>query len=209
MHRNSLAAELFVPALTVLLFVGGGMGCGNDNGVGAGAATLVETGWNQFEDNQFEEALRSFESALEKDANYGDAHSGAGWTQARLGDLHASREAFDRALTTTPTSLTDVYAGRSIVMLDTPPVDYAATETAARSVIDADSLYTFLHDPTVNWRDMRLIIALCLFAQTEYVEANREIARVGGIPQDSTSTRFVPDLLEELERLSRRLSGRP
>ena len=55
---------------------------------------------------------------------------------------------------------------------------------------------------------MRLIVASCRFAQADYAEANREIGRLGGLPQDSTSVSFVAELLEELERLSVRLAGR-
>lgn len=185
------------------------VGCSDDAATHPGGDQLVDAGWTRFEDAEFEAALEEFDQAIAQGPGNAEAHTGRGWVLARMGDLPASSGAFESARALSPAPPVDALAGRAVVMFDLPPVDYGATADAVGEVLACDSLYTFSHDVSLNWRDLRLIRALCHFTQSQYTAANREVARLGGIPQDSTSVLFVPNLLEELERLSRRLAGRP
>lgn len=66
---------------------------------------------------------------------------------------------------------------------------------------------TLLLAATLDWRDLRLILAQSHFALGEYTDANAQVTLLGGTAPDPNSPTFVEDLLAEIERLGRTIGS--
>jgi tetratricopeptide (TPR) repeat protein len=179
-------------------------GCGDD-GDGPGPVTSAESltadGWRLFEAASFAAALDRFDAALETDPVWGEAYNGLGWTWMNLDSLEAAVDAFERAMGKNVETPADPLAGMAAARRDLEPVDLELCLTAADSALSLSPRYVFSHDPSYDWRDVRLILAHAHFGLGQYAEASAQVDNLGGIPQDPGSDTFVEDLMEEIQRL--------
>jgi tetratricopeptide (TPR) repeat protein len=183
------------------------IGCGAEDDVGfdpepdpAPTPTLVELGWAAFRAGQFDTAESLFSQAITEDASNHEAHNGKGWALLRLDNLTNAIVSFDAALTNGFAGA-DPHVGKAILLRDLKPVNYAAAIAEANTALSIESDYTFAHDPELNWKDVRLILAQSYFATGEYNEANSQVSLLGGTVQDPASDTFVEDLLAEIQAL--------
>ena len=184
-------------------------GCGSDDGTSPRPPqppTLVDQGWDAFETGDFAGAKADFEKAIANDAANSAAHNGLGWANMMLDDLSGAVTSFDAALTNGFTGA-DPHAGKAIVQRDLAPVDYNAAIVSANAALGIDTNYAFEHDTSLNWQDLRLILAQSHFALGQYTEANTQVGALGGNVQDGSSSTFVEDLLAEIERLGEMFGG--
>ncbi len=168
---------------------------------------LVRAGWRAFESSDPIGALSKFNAALEKQPDSGDAQNGSGWCLLKLGLLRESVDRFTRALHSKVRSA-EPFAGRAIAYLGLEPAQCELAIASARNALARERDFIFVHDPTVTWHDLRWIMAAAFYSLERYEEANAEVDSIGGKPQNPASPTFVQDLLLEIERLSRLLSGR-
>jgi len=186
--------------------------CASDRGLDTPPAldpdpTLVDEGWNDFESGDYDAAASTFIQAITEDASNSEAHNGLGWALLSLGNLENSLVSFDAALANSFTGA-DPHVGKTVILRDHgPPVDYAATIAEANMALSIDGGYAFAHDPELDWKDVRLILAQSHFATGAFVEANNQIELLGGNVQDPASPTFVLDLLAEIQALGESIGG--
>ena len=169
--------------------------------------TLVDEGWNVFESGDYDAAASAFIQAITEDASNSEAHNGLGWALLSLGNLKNSLLSFDAALANSFTGA-DPHVGKTVILRDhRPPVDYAAAIAEANMALAIDGDYAFAHDPKLDWKDVRLILAQSYFATGAYIEANNQVELLGGNVQDPASPTFVLDLLAEIQALGESIGG--
>ena len=173
-------------------------GCGSDSA--APPLSLVEQGWAAFEAGDFAKAEDLFAQAIAQDSSNAEGYNGIGWSQMKRGKYTQALASLDEAVMRGHSGA-DPHAGRAILLRDIEPVDYDAAIFAVLDAIAADATWTFEHDTSVNWRDLRLISAQSHFALGDYTVANSEVGALGGNMQDPLSPTFVQDLFTEIERL--------
>jgi tetratricopeptide (TPR) repeat protein len=147
-----------VASAAVIWFIG--PGCGG-SGLGP-AERRANGGWIQFEAGEYQDAVEFFLQAIELDSTLADAHVGAGWSYARLGELGLAHHHFYQVYDYSDHPNADALAGHCAVSHATR--QYTRAVATGRSVTYVDTLWVFSHDATVDIRDVRLLIAQSAFA---------------------------------------------
>lgn len=176
-------------------------GCGEKNDTVEPPSDPVAEGWAAFEAGDYATASARFQAAIGEDAGDVEAYNGLGWASAKLDSLVDATESFDQAIARGHAGA-DPHAGRALVLRDLEPVDYGQAIDAATMALGIDSQYRFSHDTSLDWRDLRLVIAHSRFQTGDYDLANTEVGQLGGTMPDSASPTYVADLLAEIERLT-------
>lgn len=190
-------------AMTGVVFAIAGCG-GGGGGAGPGSTDPLTAGWASFESRDYAAARTSFESALAADPGNSDALDGLGWALARLDSVDAALAQFAACVTAAPNN-TAALAGRASAALAAaaspadPNLDFAIASADAALALEPN--FQFNHDASVDWRDLRLIIAQASFAKADYSRAATEVTALGGTPPTPGATDFVQQLLAEIRRL--------
>jgi tetratricopeptide (TPR) repeat protein len=163
------------------------------------ASQLVQEGWQAYAAKNFPAALSNFDEAIAKDGNLTDAYNGAGWTNAKLGNLSTSVSRFTTGLQKDAGSL-EIKAGLSFVF--NAIGDYVQSLTMAQAVITANANWSFSRDGTVSVADLRLVMAAGYFAQGEYSLSLQQVQLLNASFQaDITTIPGQAALAQEIERL--------
>jgi tetratricopeptide (TPR) repeat protein len=187
--------------VVTVAFVAIAAGCGSDGGPKITAAGLTADGWKLFESGEVSEALATFEDALAITSTYGEAYNGIGWCCIRLDSLERGAQSFGAAMANGVTSA-DPPAGMAIIYRDFEPVDFELAVHFADSALSLDPNYSFDHDPRLDWRDLRLILAQCLLGLKRYQEAKDQVDILNPANTlDPAADTFVEDLIFEVQRL--------
>ncbi len=158
----------------------------------------VQTGWGQFEADNFAGALASFTSATSLDPSYGDAFLGRGWSELK-DTSSASLSAALASLTTAQTLGVgaDARAGMAFANLN------LGNHTTA--IADADAVgspYTFSHDNTITHTDLLWIKARAYFLLGDYASAEAVLDVLApGNGLDSASPTYITDMADLIESL--------
>lgn len=184
------------------------LGCGDNpsDGGASDAAALTVQGWDRFEAGDFSAAQTRFTDAIAKDAAYAEAYNGRGWAAMRLRDYAAALTALQDAVAHGLQSA-DPLAGMALLHRDLNGGDPARVIVLANQALERAPQYRFAHDHSLDWRDLRLLLAQGYFDTGEYLLASAQITPIGGVAPDPQSPTFVGDLLAEIERLGRLLNG--
>lgn len=176
-------------------------GCGDDGGPRTTARSLTADGWDLFEAGEMEEALAKFEAALEISEFYGEAYNGVGWCCVRLDSLDRGLDAFHAAAASGVTNA-DPLAGLAIIYRDREPVDFQMAADFADSALTLEADYGFDHDPTLDWHDLRLILAQSLIGLGRYEDAKIQVDILNPWNTlDPIADTFIEDLIAEVQRL--------
>jgi len=185
--------------LIILLMVG----CTGNNGIAPvenyTAQELTEQGWELFGTVDYQRALEKFQEAISKDASYVEAHCGTGWAAARLKDLAKSANYFSSCISLN-SSYVDAHAG--IAFVYNAQKSYLLSNTSAIEALNQDATWTFLHDETLSYKDLYLLLAENYFALLDFKES---LARVKILNPSFTADVTTYDgraaLAAEIERL--------
>lgn len=160
-----------LPVALALLLLAAGCSKG---GAGSRAPEETELGWAAWEAGEYSTARGHFLTALSEDDGYADAHHGLGWAQAFLGSLAEAVTAYTDAKTE-GLSTPDPDAGLAVVLRDLPDLDGAIA--SALDALGASPAWSFSHRPSIDWRDLRLILAQCYFRKGPgtYDEAQAQV----------------------------------
>lgn len=188
-------------ALIILLW-----GCSSDDNNPSETLTaqeVVEIGWTKFENHNYIEAKTEFETAIEMDGNLADAQNGAGWATGRIpGGLQDAKSFFERAITLDSTEF-DAKGG--LIFIDFQLGEWRQVLKQVDSLLTRLPGWRFLHEPTIDFRDLILTTALCHYNLGEYAKAMEIILNNSYLnPQfdaDISTDSGRRELLEELERL--------
>ena len=199
------SGKTFVVIVCALMMV---VGCGGSDGSvdPVDLLTHVDKGWDAYESGNFAGAKSEFEQAIADNSMDGAAYNGLGWTNMQLSDLQGAVTSFDAALANDFAGA-DPYAGKAVVLRDIEPVDYEGTITSAKAALGINPNFTFAHDTSLDWKDLRLIVAQAHFSLGQYVQASAQVSMLGGTAPNPTSPTFVEDLLSEIERLGQIIDG--
>jgi tetratricopeptide (TPR) repeat protein len=147
-----------LPLFLLLLFAV--TACGESGTGGPTAAEKIAEGWTAFEAEDFATAYNSFVEAISLKPVNAEAHHGLGWARLMLGELSQAQSSFNSA-NNYGLSGPDADAGLAFVYRDLPDLNQAITK--ARAVLAASSSWSFSHRTSVDWHDLRLVIAQCSY----------------------------------------------
>ena len=162
-----LSALLLLLTLTVVACEETGTG-------GATAAEKIALGWTAFEAGDFTVAFSRFNEAVSIEPLNAEAHHGTGWARLMRGELSQARSSLDAANTNGLAS-TDATAGLAIVYRDLPDLTLAISRAGV--VLAASTSWSFSHRTSIDWKDMRLVIAQCSYrlGEDHFDEAQAEL----------------------------------
>ena len=203
-----------VTAVLAITLAGLAAGCG-----GGGAGTTqpppvdpIVAGWTAFESGDFAGARGHFAEAVAADPTSADAKDGLGWSLLFIApgatgaddSLLAAVSDFDGAISLAPSS-PDAYAGRAAAERGLAAV---ASSHDSLAIVSADAAlglspaFQFAHRTSIDWKDLRLIIADAAFARGDYTRTNTEVVNLGGTAIDPGAPNFADDMLAQLETLT-------
>ena len=225
MRRGSMTITTLLLAGLALLPAGGCSSSGDSGPTEptgpTTAAGYTDRGWERYEAGNYDGALSDFNAAIDRDAGYGEAYAGRGWTQlARATSPSAMQTAgasFVSAATRGETGA-HVEAGRAAASLGAGGTALEAAVTQARAELQADPSFVFEHRTSINAVDVRLIEAFAQAAQGNFDAALTAADFVvdSGIDQGNPATWQVDDdvytsylgaVLAHLHKLSGQFSG--
>lgn len=201
---------LLVVAPLALAALDAGCGGGGSGGTGTPgpseiAARLTAEGWALFEAGSFVEASAKFREALAALATYAEARNGLGWSLARLDSLDRSQAEFAAAVAGGHSGA-EPRAGLAFVDAELPAalMRSASLEDAiayAKAALAIAPRFVFSHDASVDWRDLRLLLAQAYFEQDSLARAAAEVESLGGRVPAPGAPGEADSLLLEIERL--------
>ena len=136
------------------------LGCSDDCVNGPDEMTLADA-WGTFAGGEYDEAVTDFHTLIASDSSSSAAYSGLGWSFAFNDQLDSAHLAFDHALQL-DSSLTDVLAGQSAVSHANGDFTSAIVEASMALALEPE--WSFAHNPTIDYRDLHLIMAEAYFA---------------------------------------------
>jgi tetratricopeptide (TPR) repeat protein len=157
-RRRSRPLQGLLPLLTATALLVAA-GC-SKSGPGSRAPEETALGWTAWEAEDYTIARSHFLTALSEEADYADAHHGLGWAHAFLGSLSLAVTALTNAQADGLTTA-DPYAGLAFVLRDLPDLDGAIA--AAGAALGITPTWSFIHRPSIDWKDLRLVLAQCYF----------------------------------------------
>ena len=207
----------YIPALLLLLTLTA-TACEETGTGGATAAEKIALGWTAFEASDITAAFSRFNEAISIDPLNAEAHHGMGWVRLLRGELSQAQSSFNSA-NTNGLAITDADAGLAITCRDLPDLNLAISK--ARAVLTSSSTSSFSHRTTIDWKDMRLVIAQCSYrlGEATFDDAQTELdildADNGLDPADSgtwivgstTYDTYAEALLMAIEALESTIGG--
>lgn len=175
--------------------------CGHDDGTHPETpGTALEQAWQAFEDGDLRTARGGFQVLVAADSSDGEAWNGLGWTLLRGGVADSARIDFLRARTLSLARPAEALAGEALAGRAALPFEFEFARRAAEEALTLSPDFVFSHDPNVDARDLRMVLAQCLFGLGLYADASEQVRLLGG-SIDPGSPTFVEDLLREIARL--------
>lgn len=180
------------------------VGCGGDDNEGGGglsAMEMTERGWTSFEAGDYNAALADFQAALDRDGGYSDAWNGAGWSAGRTpGKLAEAKSNFATCYTLDTTKY-DALGGWAFASYQSG--EFNATLSKADSLLTRRPGWRFLHEPTLDFNDVRLLTAKSYYNLENYTASYNVVVTYlnSSFEADVATPSGRVELLRELERL--------
>ncbi len=151
---------LIVPVVFVVAVAAGACSKKSTSNGPSDISQLLADGWAAWESSQYSSSYDIFLDAVSHDPADAEARNGIGWAKLFLGELHSAIGSFDYAIyLELPTF--DATLGMAFALRDS--ADYSNAVLNAQKIVDAMPRYTFSHRASINWKDIRLLIAQCSF----------------------------------------------
>ncbi len=163
------------------------------------AEELVIEGWEKFSYRGYANALEKFKEAITLNADYADAYNGAGWSNARLTMLTDAINYFTQCLAI-DRNFTDAQAGMAFVY--NAQKSYQASIDQANSALTGNPAWSFGHDQSLSYLDLRVILAENYFALGNFTGSLNQVRLLNpSFTSDVNSFEGKTALAEEIERL--------
>jgi tetratricopeptide (TPR) repeat protein len=140
-------------------------GCKNDTGGGETADQLVNDGWQAYVSKDYKTAVNKFNQAITMNGSLVDAYNGAGWSYALLNRLDTSVIKFTSGRSHDSTNA-EINAGLGFV--ENALKSYQPSIQFAGITLQQNATWTFSKDNTINWCDLRVLLAEDYFALSQY-----------------------------------------
>lgn len=206
-RRNNVRLLPLVLVIMMLITVAG---CEKDDknadGTELTTTELLERGWEHFEQSNYLSALEDFQTVYGRDASLCDAWNGAGWSSGRItGGLPGALEYFSKAIELDETKY-DALGGLAFAIYQDSQADTANLRVAiekSETLLIAKPLWRFLHEQTLDYRDLKLMVAAAYFGLNEFEQSFTVIKDNfnSSFEADISTPAGRRDLLEEIERL--------
>jgi len=158
---------------------------------GGGGSDALDVAWGLFERGSYDSAYVAF-SILTQRGNKEAAYEGLGWTAFRLGtdSLASANVYFDLAASGNGV---DTYAGSAFAkwLLN----DFQGCVDNAELVLQEDSNYVFVHDPTVTSRYLNLYAAYSYFDLNDFTSCIAKIQKIDASFSASGSDPNIKNIL--------------
>ena len=158
---------------------------------GESAEELLDSGWANFEAGDYAQAINDFEDAISENSSLTEAYSGIGWSQLRLDRIDDAENNFQTALDRN-------YAGKEVLAglaaISLAKEEYMAAIGYAESILNIDPDWVFVHDSSVDYRDVWLLVAIANFHEGNFAEVESAIKNFDNsfsISENSPSTWVV------------------
>ncbi len=189
--------------LTATLLAVGLSGCGGNDEETAplAPANLLAQGWDYFENADYVSALNSFRNAFEDNATRVDAYNGAGWSAGKGGGtLTEAADYFRRSWQLDPSHY-DALGGW--IFVEYQQGGYQSAVNKALSLMNSKPGWRFLHQPSIDFIDIRLVLAASYFYLGEFEQSLQVVKDYlnPSFEADVQTREGQRELLEELERL--------
>lgn len=181
--------------------------CGDDEDDNTQAQLTVQEvsarGWESFKDADYSSALTDFSAVIQRDANYSDAYNGAGWSVGRLPNRLSEAGAYFSRSLQLDTSRYDALGGWSFVEYQLG--NYQSSLNKADSLLNRRPGWRFLHQPSVDFRKLRLTKAAAYYSLEQFSNSLSEIRSYlnADFEADVATQEGRRELLSEIERLRR------
>jgi len=188
----------------VILLLVAVIGCEKDDAGDAAAMTareLVERGWDKFEAVDYSSALDDFRAAYDLDDQFSDAYNGAGWSAGRMDNMLDEAEDYFQTCWEMDSTKYDALGGWIFVVYQQS--EWSASIEKAAVLLNDKSGWRFLHEPSLDFRDIHLVTTAAHYNLGHYTEAYEIIVSYlnSSFEVDVESAAGQRELLEEIERL--------
>ncbi len=204
LHKMKLSyLKTFLTIMVCLLVVGCEKDDEDTSNQALTASELTTQGWRAFESGDYLTALNNFNMALSKDNNFSDAYNGLGWTSGKIpARLNEAPNYFARSYALDTTRY-DALGGWAFAVYQQG--NWSSAIEKGDSLLHRRPGWRFLHEPTLDFRDVWLMIAAAYFNLADYYAAYRTIVEHlnAGFEADVNTPAGRRELLEEIERLRR------
>jgi len=216
-HRRVPASLATASTLVASLVLLAGCGGGGGGGTVAPPADPLAAGWAAFEAGDYVQARAHFADARAANPGTAEPLTGLGWSLMSLSpdSLTAAVSRFGQAIAI-DAGATDPLAGRAAaeralatrtIVTTTAGTHDSLAIASADAVLALALHWEFPHRSTIDWHDLRLIIAEASFARRDYARANLEVVNLGRTAVDPDAPGFADAFLSQLESLEDTLEG--
>lgn len=203
--RSHWWPRVLLPLFPAVLVVSCGVSGGED---GTTSSDRVDEAWRRYRLGQFESAASLFLELTLEDVELAESSGGLGWSHLRMLNPTGARLAFQSSLVADVGWL-DSRAGEVFALRDGGS-SADALLSRARDVLRADPDWRFVHEPTVDWRDLRMTAAQVYYytqrfdsclAHCRAVDSSLGLDRADSLSWQGAPS-FEAALLREVERLT-------
>lgn len=141
-------------------------------------ASLVNQGWNAYENGEYNEAKDYFEEALNRDVFNKEVYLGYGWTLNRLSSYNGALSKFDLLLSLVTEGDVDYkllsYVGKAFAYTG-QSADSIACIQINKYLSEADSEYVFNHDSRISTENMKRLLANGYWNYQDYYSVQKAV----------------------------------
>jgi hypothetical protein len=176
----------------MMIFAAGAIGCSDNPAPPEDPVTLSDA-WKLFEQGKYGEARKAFADLVPSDG--AKAQEGLGWSYLRLENMPSADAAFNSS-----GGRVDAVVGWTFVKWALE--QYGDVITMADTVLNGDPNYSFLHDTTVDFKDLILHQADAHYHFADFTDCIEKIRQLdAGFNADPTDPDIEIILLTKLEAL--------
>jgi tetratricopeptide (TPR) repeat protein len=167
---------------------------------------ITENGWKLFSMHEYEQALDSFQLAVQVNSLYPDAYNGMGWAYAQLDSMEKSHHHFTICIVSTAVEQIhkDACAGRAFVNL--------AMGEYEKAILDVDAViyvpgyyydyyddYAFRHEPSFSKNKLLLVKAESYFMMGDYNSCWYALWHIDENIEENADPEALAIIIEELK----------
>ncbi len=136
---------------------------------------ILESGWRNFMNGSYTEAVNDFTELINREAFLGDAYTGLGWSNSFLNYLQEAVNNYNIALNNQSSNRlsNDIYAGLSFVY---DALDYHQNCLVASDSVTSDWRFAYKED--LDYNDLILLRAISFYALGDFLNSLSEIQRL-------------------------------
>jgi len=199
--RENLARFAGRGTIALLLVAVAAAGCSKETTTVERVDQLVNDGWKLFQNENYSDALDTFDEALTELLDYPPALHGRGWCLAYLGEYAEARLTFGTAKEYDPSN-PDIWAGGTFVFAALADYDetvyWGETALGAQYELSGNFTWSFSQRTEITHVHLRLVLARAYWSRGSLTQCRDQLAV---IEPDTEHGETAQALLDDLTRL--------